>query len=97
MLQNLKDISSTLPILRLGGNTQDLAAYCENCPESMNAAYDPRYTDGPQSTEAIDNSFSKDLIMAMNENMPSEQEYIFGLNLGRSILSFTTYLNFHTN
>lgn len=77
-----KDISGSLPILRLGGNTQDKAAYCEDCPESMNSTY------RPGSTEAIDISFSKGLFKAMNENMPSKQEYIFGLNLGRSILSF---------
>ncbi|OBT44545.1 hypothetical protein VE00_04882 [Pseudogymnoascus sp. WSF 3629] len=78
LLQNVKDISGTLPIIRLGGNTQDKAAYCENCPESMNSTY------APGSTEAIDISFSKGLFTAMNENMPSNQEYIFGLNLGRN-------------
>jgi hypothetical protein len=47
----------------------------------MNSTY------APGSTEAIDISFSKGLFTAMNENMPSKQEYIFGLNLGRSMLS----------
>ncbi|RDL38770.1 Uncharacterized protein BP5553_03110 [Venustampulla echinocandica] len=78
LLQNVKDISGALPILRLGGNTQDKATFCENCPESLNSTYKPG------STEAIDVSFSKGLFTAMNENMPSKQEYIFGLNLGRN-------------
>lgn len=35
------------------------------------------------STEAVNVTFSKGLFKAMNENGPSNQNYIFGLNLGQ--------------
>ncbi|KAL5327292.1 hypothetical protein ACEPPN_004986 [Leptodophora sp. 'Broadleaf-Isolate-01'] len=77
LLQNIEDISGVPPILRIGGNTQDIAKYCENCPETMNSTY------RSGSTEAINVTFSKGLFRAMNENGPLNQKYIFGLNLGQ--------------
>ncbi|KAJ9665463.1 hypothetical protein H2201_004345 [Coniosporium apollinis] len=78
LLQNIEDISGTSPVLRIGGNTQDLAQYCENCLQAMNSTY------RPGSTEAINVTFSKSLFKILNENGPSSQEYVFGLNLGRN-------------
>ncbi|KAJ9643346.1 hypothetical protein H2199_004025 [Coniosporium tulheliwenetii] len=78
LLQNIEDISGTSPVLRIGGNTQDLAQYCENCLQAMNSTY------RPGSTEAINVTFSKSLFKVLNENGPSSQEYVFGLNLGRN-------------
>ncbi|KAK0101403.1 hypothetical protein ONS95_006577 [Cadophora gregata] len=77
LLQNVQDRSGAPPILRIGGNTQGIAKYCENCPETMNNTF------RPGSTEAINVTYSKKLYQAMNDNGPSNQKYIFGLNLGQ--------------
>jgi len=77
LLQNVQDKSGLPPILRIGGNTQDIAKFCENCPVAMNSTYKAG------STEAVNVTFSKGLFKAMNENGPSNQNYIFGLNLGQ--------------
>ncbi|PVH84753.1 glycoside hydrolase family 79 protein [Cadophora sp. DSE1049] len=77
LLQNVQDSSDVPPILRIGGNTQDIAQFCEDCPGAMNSTYKTG------STEAVNVTFSKGLFEVMNENGPSNQKYIFGLNLGQ--------------
>ncbi|KAH7395840.1 glycoside hydrolase superfamily [Cadophora sp. MPI-SDFR-AT-0126] len=77
LLQNIQDKSGVPPILRIGGNTQDIAKFCENCPEAMNSTFKSG------NSEAVNVTYSKGLFEVMNENGPSNQKYIFGLNLGQ--------------
>lgn len=77
LLQNVQDIQGIPPILRLEGNTTDLAKSCEDCPQTMNNTFKTG------STEATNVTFNKNLYKVVNENMASQQEYIFGLNFGQ--------------
>lgn len=49
------------------------------------------------STEAVNVTFSKGLFKAMNENGPSNQNYIFGLNLGQGTHNPLWHFIFLTN
>jgi len=77
LLQNIQDIKGAPPTIRIGGNTQDVAKYCPTCLETLNSSFTG--TD----TEATNVSFNSNLFRVLNENVPSEQQYTFGLNLGQ--------------
>lgn len=82
LLQNIQDRSGHPPRIRVGGNTQDRAKYCDTCPETLNNTF----ADG--NTEAVNVTFNRNLFTVLNENVPSEQEYTFGLNLGQDNVQF---------
>jgi hypothetical protein len=82
LLQNIQDRTGYPPRIRVGGNTQDRAKYCDTCPETLNNTF----ADG--NTEAVNVTFNRNLFTVLNDNVPSEQEYTFGLNLGQDNVQF---------
>lgn len=54
-----------------------MAKYCPACVQTLNNTFTPG------NAEAVNVSFNADLFKVLNENVPSEQQYIFGLNLGQ--------------
>lgn len=74
LLQNIEDIAGAPPVIRIGGHTQDAASFCASCPQTLNSTYEPG------SDEAIAVNFNKFLFKVLNENVPSRQEFILGLN-----------------
>ncbi len=74
LLQNIQDRTSNPPIIRLGGDTQDVARYCATCPSPFLATY------SPGNTEAIDVAYNAEFFKILNQNVPSKQRYIYGLN-----------------
>ena len=77
LLQNIQDLSGEPPIIRIGGHTQDAARYCPTCTETLTNVFQP----GNQ--EAVNVTYNKDLFSVLNNNVPSNQKFIFGLNLGQ--------------
>ncbi|KAH8590030.1 hypothetical protein B0O99DRAFT_522066 [Bisporella sp. PMI_857] len=82
LLQNIQNLIGSPPRIRVGGNTQDVAQYCHHCPQTLNNTF------VPGNTEAVNVTFNKNLFVVLNENIPSEQEYIFGLNLGQNNIQY---------
>ncbi|KAE9366274.1 glycoside hydrolase family 79 protein [Stipitochalara longipes BDJ] len=82
LLQNIEDRLGTPPIIRIGGHTQDVARYCENCTSTLANVF------VPGNAEAVSVTFGKDLFKVMNDNVPSKQQFIFGLNLGQDEVEF---------
>ena len=78
LLQNIQDLIGSPPRIRVGGDTLDVAQYCHNCPQTLNNTF------VPGNTEAFSVTFNNNLFAVLDENVPSEQEYIFGLNLGQN-------------
>lgn len=76
LLQNIQDLTGTPPIIRIGGHTQDAAHYNAANPQTLTNVF----TGG--NTEASDVSFNANLFKVLNENIPSGQQFTFGLNLG---------------
>ncbi|PIG85404.1 hypothetical protein AARAC_002843 [Aspergillus arachidicola] len=79
LLQNIVDRSQSPAILRIGGNTQDRANFCENCNQTMSSIVlnDPN---DPKGTEAVKVTFNKNLFNVLANNVPAETPIIFGLN-----------------
>ncbi|KJK61048.1 hypothetical protein P875_00042697 [Aspergillus parasiticus SU-1] len=79
LLQNIVDRSQSPAILRIGGNTQDRANFCENCSQTMSSIVlnDPN---DPKGTEAVKVTFNKNLFNVLTNNVPAETPIIFGLN-----------------
>ncbi|KFY04146.1 hypothetical protein O988_00965 [Pseudogymnoascus sp. VKM F-3808] len=86
LLQNIQDLSGFPPRIRVGGNTQDVANYCDDCTQTLKNTFASNIE---INTEAANVTFNKNLFRVLNENAPSEQEYTFGLNLGENNLSNT--------
>ncbi len=78
LLQNIQDLTGQPPIIRIGGHTQDAAQYCSTCTPTLTALY----SNG--NTEAYSVTFNKNLYTVLNDNVPSHQQFIFGLNLGHN-------------
>lgn len=76
LLQNIEDIAGAPPVIRIGGHTQDTASFCADCPQTLNNTF------APGNDEAIAVNFNKGLFTVLNDNVPSRQEFIFGLNFG---------------
>jgi hypothetical protein len=74
LLQNIEDIAGAPPVIRIGGHTQDAASFCATCPQTLNNTF------APGNDEAIAVNFNKGLFTVLNDNVPSRQEFIFGLN-----------------
>ncbi|OBT81651.1 hypothetical protein VE02_10289 [Pseudogymnoascus sp. 03VT05] len=90
LLQNIQDLSGFPPRIRIGGNTQDVANYCDDCTQTLNNTFASNSQIGLfANTEAANVTFNKNLFRVLNENVPSEQEYTFGLNFGENNLSNT--------
>lgn len=82
LLQNIQDLTGFSPRIRLGGDTQDVAQYCAACPQTLNNTF------VPGNTEAVNVSFNHNLFTVLNDNVPSQQQYTFGLNLGGNDFQF---------
>jgi hypothetical protein len=82
LLQNIQDISGEPPIIRIGGHTQDAAQYCSNCTETVTNIF------VPGNLEAVSVTYNKDLFSVLNNHVPSNQKFIFGLNLGQDDETF---------
>jgi hypothetical protein len=74
LLQNIEDIADAPPVIRIGGHTQDAASFCADCLQTLNNTF------APGNDEAIAVNFNKGLFTVLNDNVPSRQEFIFGLN-----------------
>ena len=79
LLQNVQDISGEPPVIRVGGDTQDATKYCSSCTETLTNIF------SPGSTEAVNVTYNRDLFSVLNNHVPSNQKYIFGLNLGANV------------
>ncbi|KAM5363816.1 hypothetical protein ACJZ2D_011850 [Fusarium nematophilum] len=79
LLQNIVDRSRVPAILRIGGNTQDRANFCEDCKETLKSLVlnDPN---DPKGTEAVNVTFNKNLFNVLEKNVPTGSPIIFGLN-----------------
>ncbi|PMD16272.1 glycoside hydrolase family 79 protein [Hyaloscypha hepaticicola] len=82
LLQNIQDISGVPPLIRIGGHTQDAAKYCSDCSETLVNVF------VPGNLEAVNVTYNKNLFSILNNHVPSEQQFIFGLNLGQDIEIF---------
>lgn len=84
LLQNIVDRSQSPAILRIGGNTQDRANFCENCNQTMSSIVlnDPN---DPKGTEAVNVTFNKNLFNVLANNVPAGTPIIFGLNFRNSM------------
>jgi hypothetical protein len=82
LLQNIQDRTGHPPRIRIGGNTQDRAKYCDSCPETLNNTF------AGNNTEAVNVTFNHNLFTVLNNNVPSGQKYTFGLNLGQDNVQF---------
>ncbi|KAF4618145.1 hypothetical protein G7Y89_g14964 [Cudoniella acicularis] len=82
LLQNIEDRLGAPPIIRIGGHTQDVARYCENCTSTLANVF------VPGNDEAVNVTFGKGLFKVLNNNVPSKQQFIFGLNLGQDDVQF---------
>jgi len=82
LLQNIQDLSGEPPIIRIGGDTQDAARYCQNCTETLTNIFTP------SNLEAASVTYNKNLFSVLNNHVPSNQKFIFGLNLGGNNESF---------
>ena len=82
LLQNIEDRLGAPPVIRIGGHTQDVARYCANCSSTLTNIF----VSG--NAEAVNVTFSKGLFEVLNDNVPSKQQFIFGLNLGQNDVQF---------
>jgi hypothetical protein len=82
LLQNIQDRVGAPPTIRIGGHTQDVAEYCENCNTTLANIFEPG------NLEAVNVTFGKGLFTALNENVPSKQQFIFGLDLAQDDVKF---------
>jgi hypothetical protein len=82
LLQNIEDRLGAPPVIRIGGHTQDIARYCENCTSTLANVF------VPGNAEAVNVTFGKGLFEVLNNNVPSKQQFIFGLNLGQDDIQF---------
>jgi hypothetical protein len=82
LLQNIEDRLGAPPVIRIGGHTQDVAQYCENCTSTLANVF------VPGNAEAVSVTFGKGLFEVLNNNVPSKQQFIFGLNLGQDDVQF---------
>jgi hypothetical protein len=82
LLQNIQDISGVPPLIRVGGDTQDATRYCSNCSETLVNVF------VPGNTEAVNVTYNKNLFSILNNHVPSNQQFIFGLNLGHNVEEF---------
>jgi hypothetical protein len=82
LLQNIQDLTGEPPKIRIGGHTQDVARYCSSCGPTLTALY------SGGNTEAYSVTFNKNLYTILNDNVPSNQKFIFGLNLGQNNVAY---------
>ena len=82
LLQNIQDLSGEPPIIRIGGHTQDAAKYCSTCTQILTNVF------VPGNLEAVNVTYNKDLFSVLNNHVPSNQKFIFGLNLGQDDEAF---------
>lgn len=74
MLQNLKDISGSFPIIRAGGSTQNRAVYYPNQTEALNETFTNPGDDQP-SALTIGPAWLESF-----QQFPNGTQYIYGLN-----------------
>ncbi|KAH7371264.1 glycoside hydrolase superfamily [Pyrenochaeta sp. MPI-SDFR-AT-0127] len=86
LLQNVVDRSHSPAILRIGGNTQDRADFCENCNETLKRIVKNDPND-PKTTEALAVTFNKNLFSVLTDNVPQNSPIIFGLNFRNNTYS----------
>ncbi|KAI9170626.1 Beta-glucuronidase [Paramyrothecium foliicola] len=79
LLQNVVDRSGVPAILRIGGNTQDRANFCEHCPDTMHTIVTNDPND-PKGSEAKNVTFNANLYDVLTNNVPTGSPLIFGLN-----------------
>ncbi|KAM0209044.1 hypothetical protein ACHAQD_011358 [Fusarium lateritium] len=79
LLQNVADRSGSPTILRIGGNTQDRAIYCEDSRDTIHAVENPDPND-PKQSEALYITFNSNFYHVLNENVPKKSPIILGLN-----------------
>jgi hypothetical protein len=82
LLQNIQDLTGEPPIIHIGGHTQDVAQYCSTCQPTLTALY------SGGNTEAYSVTFNKNLHTVLKNNIPSKQQFIFGLSLGQDKVDY---------
>lgn len=82
LLQNVQDILGAPPIIRVGGDTQDVARYNALNNQTLTNVFETG------NTEAISVTYNANLFQVLNNNVPSAQQFVFGLNFGQGNLSY---------
>jgi len=81
LLQNIEDKLGEPPVIRIGGNTQDRAEFCQSCSSTLYNTFPPNGTESSHTT------FNNNLFRVMAENLSPKQKYIFGIDLGLNNVS----------
>ncbi|KAI9653737.1 MAG: hypothetical protein M1821_006931 [Bathelium mastoideum] len=82
LLNNIQDILGAPPVIRVGGDTGDVARYHPHNNQTITNVF------VPNDFEAVNVSFNDGLFQVMNENVPENQTYIFTLNLGQDNVQY---------
>ena len=82
LLQNIQDLTGEPPRIRIGGHTQDVAQYCDTCTNTLTNVFQPG------NLEAVNVTFNEKLFTILNDNVPSNQQFILGLNLGQNNVAY---------
>lgn len=80
LLQNIQDLNGST-VIRVGGDTGDASYYCDDCKDTLVNVFPSG------ATEASNVTYNKNLFSVLNDNVPSEQRFIFGLNLKHDVES----------
>ncbi len=78
LLQNIQDLVGSPPLIRIGGHTQDSSVYCPTCTATLTNVF------SGGNDEAKSTTFNSNLYHVLNDNVPSNQKFTFGLNLGQN-------------
>lgn len=76
LLQNIQDLTGEPPRIRIGGHTQDASQYCATCTATITNKF------SAGNAEAYSVIYNKNLFSVLNNNVPSNQKFILGVNLG---------------
>lgn len=80
LLQNIQDLGGST-VIRVGGDTGDATHYCDDCKDTLMNVFHSG------ATEASKVTYNKDLFSVLNDNVPSKQQIISGLNLKHDVES----------
>lgn len=82
LLHNIQALTGVPPLIRIGGHTQDVAQYHPGAKETINNVFDPG------NLEAVNVTFNDGLYKVLNSNVPSKQQFVFGLNFGQDHVAY---------
>ena len=82
LLNNLQEILGAPPVIRIGGDTGDVAQYLPRNNQTITNIFEPN------NLEAVNVSFNNGLFQVMNQNMPENQTYILTLNFGQNEIQY---------